>query len=483
MSTPRGPDRDDRGGSPRDPRESRDPRDSRDGGDLAATRDTPPVGLPVVGAGAGADPEGAAQGAVAGAEPALPPEGGAGTMDAAASPGDLPPGDDPGGEGEPDGAAPSRSGRRAGRARHVARGRRRRRRRLIALGVVVLVALLGGFVAWVEVEAHPSGGPGAAVVVSVREGEPTGTVLAQLAHRGVLGNVLAFRVWSVVHGTPTVLPGKYLFHRNLPFSTVQRLLAAGPNVVRLDVLAGMTLAEIEAQLSSLPNHLAQTFAAEARKGAVASPYEEAPGGSLEGLVGTGVYEIMPGERAHQLLAQMVARFDAEARSAGLKPSSTVEGLNAYQVVTAASIAQKEGYFHRYFGKVARVVYNRLAKGMKLEMTSTVLYSLGQDGGPVTPAEEQITTPYNTYLHAGLTPTPICTPSAAALAATVSPPTGPWLYFDLVTAKKGIMVFSATFTGQRAAEQRKARMQATGTRATGTHATGTQATAQQGTGTP
>jgi UPF0755 protein len=93
--------------------------------------------------------------------------------------------------------------------------------------------------------------------------------------------------------------------------------------------------------------------------------------------------------------------------------------------------------------------------MPLDMTSTVLFSLGQDGGTVTQAEEQDTTPYNTYLHTGLTPTPICVPSEAALSAAVSPPQGTWLYFDLVTAEKGTMVFSTTYTGQLAAEQEAA----------------------------
>ena len=124
-------------------------------------------------------------------------------------------------------------------------------------------------------------------------------------------------------------------------------------------------------------------------------------------------------------------------------------------MTVASIAQKEGYFTKYFGDVARVVYNRLAAGMHLDMTSTVLYALGQDGGPVTPADQSYVTPYNTYLNPGLTPTPICIVTEAALAAAVSPPPGAWLYFDVVTTQKGTMVFSDTYAGQLAAEAQAA----------------------------
>ena len=351
-----------------------------------------------------------------------------------------------------------RPGRRAprveGRGRHR-RGRRARltrRARRILLVLAVLVVVVGGGGGWIESEASPSGTPGAPVVVHVHRGESLGAVMATLTRDGVVGSALAFRLWSILHGGPTVLPGLYQLRRNLSFGAVSADLSAGPNVYSLDVVPGTTVTEIANQLSQLPGNLAQTFETAARTGAVPSPYQPQKHGSLEGLIAAGRYQITPGESGKTLLSRMVARFDAEAAAAGLSPTTTVGGQSAYGVITVASIAMKEGYYPRYFGRVARVVYNRLADGMHLDMTSTVLYSLGQDGGPVTPAEEQVTSPYNTYLRPGLTPTPICTPSRAALAAAAAPPPGPWLYFELTTPKKGVMVFSASYTTQLAAEQ-------------------------------
>ena len=72
------------------------------------------------------------------------------------------------------------------------------------------------------------------------------------------------------------------------------------------------------------------------------------------------------------------------------------------------------------------------------------------GGPVTHATESIPSPYNTYLHTGLTPTPICIPSTQALGATLRPPGGPWLYFTLVD-QSGTLAFATTFAGQLANE--------------------------------
>ena len=102
-------------------------------------------------------------------------------------------------------------------------------------------------------------------------------------------------------------------------------------------------------------------------------------------------------------------------------------------------------------KVARVIFNRLKRGGSLQMDSTVLYYLGKDGGRVTPTMLKYKTPYNTYLNAGLTPTPICVVSLAALKAVMNPPAGNWLYFTLVS-KDGTEAFANTFAEQLANER-------------------------------
>jgi len=84
------------------------------------------------------------------------------------------------------------------------------------------------------------------------------------------------------------------------------------------------------------------------------------------------------------------------------------------------------------------------------MDSTVLYSLGRDGGAVTEQDLRTDTPYNTYLHSGLTPTPIAFPSPGALSAAAHPPAASWLYFVVVT-KSGVEAFSSTYAGQLANE--------------------------------
>jgi len=212
------------------------------------------------------------------------------------------------------------------------------------------------------------------------------------------------------------------------------------------VLAGQTLHEVAVNLiaNGESNSFGDRFVAVATASVTPSPFHSS--GLLEGLIGTGLYIIKPGESPAQLAATMAKRFVEQAASVGLTPSTKMQGLNAYQLVIAASIVEKEGYYPVNIPKVARVIYNRLARGGPLQMDATVLYYLGMDGGTVTPTMLQTQEPYNTYLNTGLTPTPICAVSTIAMRATLHPPVGTWLYFTLIN-EDGQMAFSTTFAQQ------------------------------------
>ena len=113
--------------------------------------------------------------------------------------------------------------------------------------------------------------------------------------------------------------------------------------------------------------------------------------------------------------------------------------------------EKEGYYTFNMPKVARVIYNRLAQGTPLQMDSTVLYALGQDGGPVTHAGPEDPVPYNTYLNTGLTPTPICMPSTDR-AGGRRPPAGRAGCTSCWCRRTASMAFSDTYAEQLANEQ-------------------------------
>jgi len=319
------------------------------------------------------------------------------------------------------------------------------------VGASLVVAFLA-FALWYELESHALGPEGPQVVITVNQGESFDSVLSSLSQQRVVSSTLAFRLSSLVHGTPTVQAGSYALHENMSFSDVRTALGAGPNVFPIDVRPGNTLREVADKVDSLPNHAPGGFQAVASSGAVRSTFSPAGSNDLEGMLGTGTYLVFPGESDLTVLRQMVQRFDQNAAEAGLSTASAAaQGMSPYEIIIAASVVEKEGYYPKNMPNVARVIYNRLARGMALQMDSTVLYALGQDGGTVTPRDLQIQSPYNTYLNKGLPPTPICSPSNDALSAAVHPPPGAWLYFVLVS-KDGTLAFADTLAEQQANER-------------------------------
>jgi len=323
--------------------------------------------------------------------------------------------------------------------------------RVVALVFVVLgLGFVVGGTLWVNHEANPSGPKGAQVVVTVPRGSGTSQFAGVLASKGVIGSSLAYRIWSNVHAAPAIYAGAYAFNKNDSFSDIDRVLGAGPNVFAINVPAGFTVGEVAERVGQYPGFDATTFATLATSGTVHSPWQPVGVTSLEGLLGTGTYQLVPGETETELLTDMIDRFDQQANAMDLTAGAAAIGLTPYQAITMASIVEKEGFIQKNMGQVARVILNRLAKNMPLQMDSTVLYSEGRDGGRVTTADEAVKSPYNTYLNAGLTPTPICFPSAAALKATLSPTPGSWLYF-VVVESDGTEAFATTYAEQQANE--------------------------------
>jgi UPF0755 protein len=329
---------------------------------------------------------------------------------------------------------------------------RARRRRVVGAAAGMLVVLVLAFIVWYELEAYALGPEGPPVVLTVHDGEPVNSIVSNLSDLHVIGSSLAFRISDIVDGTPTVVPGDYSFHENQTFAEVRAILDGGPNVYLVDVRAGLTLREVAQRVDDFPGHGATSFAHIAASGVVHSVFSPPGSNNLEGMLGSGIYRVFPGQSDTTILTEMVRRFDRQATAAGINTGAgSAFSPSAYQLITAASVVEKEGYIPKNMPDVARVIDNRVAADMALQMDSTVLYALGQDGGPVTPQDLQIVSPYNSYLNKGLPPTPICTPSPEALAAAVHPPPGHWLYFVLVD-KDGTEAFADTFAQQLANEK-------------------------------
>jgi UPF0755 protein len=167
---------------------------------------------------------------------------------------------------------------------------------------------------------------------------------------------------------------------------------------------------------------------------------------LEGLIAPGLYDVRPGATAPEIIGQLV-RSSAEAiQNAGLSPQSTGPGMTPYQTLIIASIIEREAV-KADFGKLSRVIYNRLAINMRLQMDSTVNYVLDRPTLATNDADRLRAGAYNTYKNAGLTPTPISVPSPEAVQAAVHPVAGDWVYF-VKCEKNGLSCFAVSFDDHR-----------------------------------
>jgi UPF0755 protein len=168
------------------------------------------------------------------------------------------------------------------------------------------------------------------------------------------------------------------------------------------------------------------------------------GGNPEGYLFPATYSLPPDATPRMLLRMMVDRFDQSAQRLDLERGAASLGLSPQEVVTAASIVQSEARNPGDFPKVARVIYNRLQRGMPLQMDSTVHYAVGKSGQVTTTDEDRASSsPYNTYRFPGLPPGPIASPGDAALKAALHPADGDRIYFVTVNPDTGETKFATT----------------------------------------
>ncbi|MFG2207046.1 endolytic transglycosylase MltG [Streptomyces sp. NPDC048638] len=211
---------------------------------------------------------------------------------------------------------------------------------------------------------------------------------------------------------------------------VPRLLRGQPQE-QLTVPEGQRASQVYAAADK-KLHLAKGSTAKAARTAHLKLPDEAKG-NPEGYLFPATYPIREGTTPASLLSYMVDT--AHQRLAG-------DGITSYRTVVIASIVQAEADRPADMGKVARVIDNRLARNMPLQMDSTINYALGRSTLTTSHADTRTKSPYNTYKRSGLPPTPIDNPGADALKAAGAPPKGDWLYF--VTVKPGDTRFTADY---------------------------------------
>lgn len=325
---------------------------------------------------------------------------------------------------------------RPGRRVVVARRRTRRRRRTVVIGLIVaVIAPFAVGAGWFWYELDPPGSPGGKVAVEVQEGWGVREIGDALQRDGVIGSSLVFQVYSKLEGAGPFQAGHYELRRGLGVRDAVTGLTHGPILTysKLALPPGLTLQEIAARVGRLPGRSADKFLDVAKSGQVRSKYEPPEVSSLEGLTWPDTYLLDKKQDEVAILQMIVSRFDQEVDKLGFATTAPPAGVTQYQVLVVASLIQSEAKLDEDRPLISAVVYNRLRDGTPLQIDATVLYARGHRDGPITKADLDLESPYNTYKVHGLPPTPISTLAVVSIKAALAPADVPYRFYVLSDA--------------------------------------------------
>lgn len=311
--------------------------------------------------------------------------------------------------------------------------------------LLLMVAAAGAGVWFYQgVDRTFKGYDGAEQFVEIPQGAGSMAIATRLAQAGVVRDVNSFRLALWLTGAGRRLQaGEYRFDRSLSARQVADTIARGDVYVRpITFPEGLTVKQMAALYESKGFGPAREFADAAKNAALVSAVDPAAR-DLEGYLFPDTYKLPRHVRAEQLVARMVAGF-MKTLTPALIDKAEARGLTIRQLVTLASIVEKETGTPGERPLVAAVYVNRLTIGMGLQCDPTVIYALERAGrydGNLTREDLQFDSPYNTYRYAGLPPGPIASPGRASLEAAVSPADVPYIYF--VSKNDGSHAFATT----------------------------------------
>ncbi len=304
----------------------------------------------------------------------------------------------------------------------------------------------------------PPGGDPAPVPFEVRPGEALAAVAARLEAAGLIRDAEAFRLLARVRNLDTrVQAGAFTLRRDMTAEDVlSTLMVAAGESVTVTIPEGKRSEEVATILANLGLVERTEFLRLVGEGAAGAAFpavaDRPPGAGLEGYLFPDTYRMDPEAGAAEVLRTLLTTFEARVTS-DIRSRAAETGLSLYEVVTLASIVEREAALAAERPKIARVFLNRLAEAPYiLNADPTVQYALGFQPEanswwkrPLYTVDLDVDSAYNTYRNPGLPPGPIASPGLASIEAVVAAEPGPWHYFVANDAAcDGSHVFAETF---------------------------------------
>ena len=290
-------------------------------------------------------------------------------------------------------------------------------RRLLLLAVIALL-LYAGFT------IYAPAGPHSEIFVEIPAGTGSAQIAALLKSRGVIWNRYVFDTMRLMKGG-TLKAGEYRFDHPATVAEVyERLIRGDVYTLALTVPEGANMFDIAQRVEAAQLGSKEAFLNAAKRNVLLISDLDPGAQNLEGYLFPDTYHFQRKATADQIVTAMVKRFRQAAASIDL-------ARNYHDVVTMASLVERETPIGSERPVVASVFSNRMAKGMPLMTDPSVIYAdllLGTYKGAIFQSDLGTDSPYNTYKHTGLPPGPICNPGIASLKAAMSPAQTQYLYF-------------------------------------------------------
>jgi UPF0755 protein len=293
-----------------------------------------------------------------------------------------------------------------------------------------------------------AGGDGTPARVVIPAGSSFRAATDSLVSAGIIRSPKLFRAYATIQGSDrAVKPGTYLLRRGTSWGAILQSLTKGWGVIRtVTIPEGLALSAIEPLIARTLNVAPESVAAAVRDPELRERLH-IPTQTLEGYLFPETYQFTDGTSPREAVRDMVTQFESQWDAAWNERLDSLN-MSRHQVITLASIVEKEARLDAERPVIAAVYHNRLRIGMPLQADPTVQYARGAHTSRVLHKDLAIQSPYNTYRRAGLPPGPIASPGRASIEATLFPANVPYRYF--VAHPDGHHEFRVTYDEHRAA---------------------------------
>lgn len=297
-------------------------------------------------------------------------------------------------------------------------------------------------------EPTPVGEAGQEVQINIPEGSSGDQIASILSTNHIIEDPKTYYAAVRQLGADTsIKPGDYVFTTGQdPIEVVQQLVD-GPNVegVRLTIQEGLTVEQTAARVEEVFGISSDEFLAQAKASNYAADYpflEGAYNDSLEGFLYPKTYSFTQTPSADDIIRTLLDQFVKETSELDLEAGAN--GLSEQEIISLASLIERETAVVDERPMVASVIYNRLEENMPLQIDAAIVYARGGGSQTVTFEDLKIDSPYNVYENTGLTPGPICSPSISSIEAAMNPADTNYLYYVLSSANDGTHKFSESY---------------------------------------